>query len=194
KILTARGVAFVTYSSELNAQFAKEAMMHQSLENDEVLNVRWATEDPNPAAARAEHARLVSLGETGIAKSLDPEFVQRIRELDELEGVAPPRERTPEPEQPEGPAVKRARIEAPAQVAEDAAAAPAPAAPTAPAPTLAGGLLSQHAVESLRVMAQLREQKQGGGGGAVKPAPPPATKAATGLGGLAAYGSDDESD
>lgn len=41
KILTARGVAFVTYSSELNAQFAKEAMMHQSLENDEVLNVRY---------------------------------------------------------------------------------------------------------------------------------------------------------
>ncbi|GAA5933520.1 hypothetical protein JCM1841_006341, partial [Sporobolomyces salmonicolor] len=40
KILSNRGVAFVTYVSELNAQFAKEAMMHQSLENDEVLNVR----------------------------------------------------------------------------------------------------------------------------------------------------------
>jgi RNA recognition motif-containing protein len=42
KVLTNRGVAFVTYVQELNAQFAKEAMMHQSLDNDEVLNVRYA--------------------------------------------------------------------------------------------------------------------------------------------------------
>jgi hypothetical protein len=42
KILQSRGVAFVTYVSELNAQFAKEAMMHQSLDSDEVLNVRYA--------------------------------------------------------------------------------------------------------------------------------------------------------
>lgn len=30
----------MTYVTELNAQFAKEAMMHQSLDSDEVLNVR----------------------------------------------------------------------------------------------------------------------------------------------------------
>ena len=41
KILQSRGVAFVTYVQELNAQFAKEAMMHQSLDNDEILNVRY---------------------------------------------------------------------------------------------------------------------------------------------------------
>jgi hypothetical protein len=41
KVLQSRGVAFVTYVSELNAQFAKEAMMCQSLEHDEVLNVRF---------------------------------------------------------------------------------------------------------------------------------------------------------
>ncbi|KWU44202.1 hypothetical protein RHOSPDRAFT_3697, partial [Rhodotorula sp. JG-1b] len=86
KVLTNRGVAFVTYVQELNAQFAKEAMMHQSLDNDEVLNVRWATEDPNPAAKRKEHKRLLTEGEKGIQVSLDPEFVQRVRELDELEG------------------------------------------------------------------------------------------------------------
>lgn len=40
KILQSKGVAFVTYVSELNAQFAKEAMMHQSLDSDEILNVR----------------------------------------------------------------------------------------------------------------------------------------------------------
>lgn len=40
RVLSGRNVAFVTYVSEVSAQFAKEAMMHQSLDNDEVLNVR----------------------------------------------------------------------------------------------------------------------------------------------------------
>ena len=42
KVLQARGVGFVTYVKELSAQFAKEAMMCQSLDSDEVLNVRYA--------------------------------------------------------------------------------------------------------------------------------------------------------
>jgi RNA recognition motif-containing protein len=41
KILQSRGVGFVTYFSELSAQFAKEAMMNQSLDGDEVINVRY---------------------------------------------------------------------------------------------------------------------------------------------------------
>lgn len=40
KTLQAKGVGFVTYYSELSAQFAKEAMMNQSADHDEVLNVR----------------------------------------------------------------------------------------------------------------------------------------------------------
>jgi RNA recognition motif-containing protein len=40
RILQSRGVAFVTYFNELNAQFAKEAMTDQSLDSDEILNVR----------------------------------------------------------------------------------------------------------------------------------------------------------
>ena len=43
KVLQYRSVAFVTYKSELHAQFAKEAMACQSLDNDEILNVRWLT-------------------------------------------------------------------------------------------------------------------------------------------------------
>lgn len=54
RCLPARGVAFVTYRTETLAQFAKEAMAHQSLDNDEVLNVRWATTDPNPASQKRE--------------------------------------------------------------------------------------------------------------------------------------------
>lgn len=39
-ILHGRGIAFVTYENELNAQFAKEAMANQSMDMDEILNVR----------------------------------------------------------------------------------------------------------------------------------------------------------
>ena len=39
-ILYNRGIAFVTYESDANASFAKEAMANQSMDMDEVLNVR----------------------------------------------------------------------------------------------------------------------------------------------------------
>jgi hypothetical protein len=40
-ILYNRGIAFVTYESEHNASFAKEAMANQSMDMEEILNVRW---------------------------------------------------------------------------------------------------------------------------------------------------------
>ncbi|KAJ3047190.1 Pre-mRNA-splicing factor [Rhizophlyctis rosea] len=52
--LTHKGVAFVRYALRCHAEFAKEAMYGQSLDNDEVLNVRWAVEDPNPRAQAAK--------------------------------------------------------------------------------------------------------------------------------------------
>jgi hypothetical protein len=42
------GVAFVTYNNRLNAEFAKQAMAGQALDGKELLNVRWAFDDPNP--------------------------------------------------------------------------------------------------------------------------------------------------
>ena len=195
---------------------------------------RWATEDPNPAAKRKEHKRLLTEGEKGIQVSLDPEFVQRVRELDELEGkVAAAAESSPL-ELEEGPSnsgqvegeaadgdgqrqAKRARIEAappaatvveaqarnnntvPTAVASTSATSAAPT--PAPAPAPGGGILSGHAVASLQVLAQLREKRlqEAKAAGVAAPPPPSApakatTKPATGLGGLAAYGSDDESD
>ncbi|KAI9092615.1 hypothetical protein DFS34DRAFT_562375, partial [Phlyctochytrium arcticum] len=47
-ILPHKSVAFVRYVHRANAEFAREAMYGQSLESNEILNVRWATEDPNP--------------------------------------------------------------------------------------------------------------------------------------------------
>lgn len=41
RVLQYRSVAFVTYVHELSGQFAKEAMACQSLDNDEILNVRY---------------------------------------------------------------------------------------------------------------------------------------------------------
>lgn len=46
-------IAFVRYRFRSNAEFAVEAMNHQSLDHEEVLNVRWAYEDPNPVAKQA---------------------------------------------------------------------------------------------------------------------------------------------
>ncbi|GAA5946922.1 hypothetical protein JCM1841_004638, partial [Sporobolomyces salmonicolor] len=148
----------------------------------------WATEDPNPTAKRSEHARLVQEGERGIARALDPDFVQRVRELDELEGTVEPRRPADEGDgegdgDEDARAGKRQRIEIEEEPRQPALPVEAP--PPPPAPAGAAGILSAHAVDSLKYMAALRQQKQ---------AQPVVVKASTpaGLGGLAAYGSDDE--
>ncbi|KXS18955.1 hypothetical protein M427DRAFT_152900 [Gonapodya prolifera JEL478] len=46
-ILPSKNVAFVRFRSRLQAEFAKEAMFGQSLDSNEILNVRWATADPH---------------------------------------------------------------------------------------------------------------------------------------------------
>ncbi|KAF1942082.1 RNA binding protein [Clathrospora elynae] len=83
RVLTARGVAFVTYLNEANSQFAKEAMAHQSLDHDEILNVRWATVDPNPQAAKREAHRIEEQAAEAIRKALPAAYVA------ELEGRDP---------------------------------------------------------------------------------------------------------
>ena len=186
----------MTYVVELNAQFAKEAMMHQSLDSDEILNVRWATEDPNPAAIRAEQRRLNKLGQDGVAASLDPTFVEAVRQLDELEGRIAPREQSPPPQiqaveaeadggdEGDGRATKRLRLDAPAQ-----ASAPAPPLPMK---EVKGGLLGASTLRNLRVLAEMGRGVAGPGAVQVKVAPPPPLAKVGGLGGLADYGSDSD--
>ncbi|CAG8445696.1 1902_t:CDS:2 [Ambispora gerdemannii] len=74
KILKDKGVAFVTYKSSLNAEFAKEAMSNQSLDNNEVLNVRWATDDPNPKAKEEYKRKAEAMAAQAIQKNLPAEF------------------------------------------------------------------------------------------------------------------------
>lgn len=73
----------LTRSLQANAQFAKEAMAHQSLDHSEILNVRWATVDPNPLAQKREAQRLEEQAAEAVRRALPAEFVA------ELEGRDP---------------------------------------------------------------------------------------------------------
>lgn len=74
RCLPARGVAFVTYKTEALSQFAKEAMAQQSFDNEEILNVRWATVDPNPASQKREARKIEEQAADAIRRILPPEF------------------------------------------------------------------------------------------------------------------------
>ncbi|KAI1736221.1 RNA recognition domain-containing protein [Xylaria scruposa] len=82
RVLNTRGVAFITYTNEANAQFAKEAMAHQSLDHNEILNVRWATTDPNPMAQAREARRIEEQAAEAIRRALPAEFVAEIEGRD----------------------------------------------------------------------------------------------------------------
>lgn len=182
----------MTYVQELNAQFAKEAMMHQSLDNDEILNVRWATEDPNPAAIRAEARRLTNIGKEGVAANLDPAFIESVRQMDELEGIVPPRELSPPPEVPQIEAPQEQQPE-PAKRArpQEEQHAPTPAKKAREDEQQStGGLFSASTLSNLKLLAEMNKSAPSG----AKPAPPPPAKAGRGLSGLADYGSDSEED
>lgn len=58
RVLYNKGCAFITYHLEYEAQFAKEAMQNQSICENDVLNIKWANEDPNPEAQKQEKRRL----------------------------------------------------------------------------------------------------------------------------------------
>lgn len=81
-MLNSRGVAFVTYTNEANAQFAKEAMAHQSLDHSEILNVRWATQDPNPVAQARDKRRVEEQAANAIRAALPAEFVAELEGKD----------------------------------------------------------------------------------------------------------------
>ncbi|KAG2186868.1 hypothetical protein INT44_003095 [Umbelopsis vinacea] len=87
KVLKRRGVAFVTYQMRSNAEFAKEAMKYQSLDNNEMLNIRWASDDPNPTPAVSEvpekKRRIQSQYADDGESELPAEYTSRAQEVDE---------------------------------------------------------------------------------------------------------------
>jgi len=177
RVLQHRSVAFVTYDSELSAQFAKEAMACQSLDNDEILNVRWATEDPNPTTKVSEKRRLEEWGQEAISKKLQEggheEFVAAVRSIKALEDGIVLEEDAGLDEQDgtSEPQAKRRRIDS------------AGSQPSAEEPLKPTGLLSADTLEGLRYFADIRKRS-----GAATSHHAPKT---AGLG-LADYGSDDD--
>lgn len=181
KVLQYRSVAFVTYKSELHAQFAKEAMACQSLDNDEILNVRWATEDPNPVQKVAEKRRLEDMGQEAIRARMDPRIVDAMRAVRALEDGDVLDEDGLEvhdievDEQDNEPGAKRRKVEH-----DDSS--PQPQEPPQPL-----GLLSADTLEGLKYFAEIR--KRNGAAPVQHRAPPPPSTAGLGL---AEYGSDEE--
>lgn len=81
KVLQGKGCAFVTMKTENQAQFAKEAMQNQSLMegSNEVLYVRWANEDKNPAAQKQEKKRQQKLAYDTVKQLLEQESNKKPR-------------------------------------------------------------------------------------------------------------------
>jgi hypothetical protein len=175
----------VTYINEYNAQFAKEAMACQSLDNDEILNVRWATEDPNPTSKVAEKRRLEEMGREAIQARMDPKILQAERQLKALEdGLvledvdedydvqdADEVDAQDDEEDDGSPDAKRRRIEPPPQETQ---------------PPASMGLLSSDTLEGLKYFAEIRKRT---GGPTVATAKPTTTPVGISLGD---YGSDED--
>lgn len=69
RVLHGKGCAFVKFRLESQAQFAKEAMQAQSLDGNDVLDVKWANEDPNPEAQKSAK------------RDLEQQALETVREL-----------------------------------------------------------------------------------------------------------------
>ena len=185
RVLQYRSVAFVTYVSEHHAQFAKEAMACQSLDNDEILNVRWATEDPNPTSKVAEKRRLEEIGQAAIRARMDPRVVdamQAVRALEEGREYHEGDEFGDVDQEADvgGPEGKRRRIEGPEADEPDVE----PFEAQGPQ-----GLLSAETLESLRYFSELR--RRNGAVPASTTAPAAKVQPIAGLG-VGDYGSDEE--
>ena len=171
----------MTYLNEYNAQFAKEAMACQSLDNDEILNVRWATEDPNPTSKVAEKRRLEEVGREAIQARMDPRILQAERQLKALEDgvlldddydVEDANDMDAQGEGEDGAhGAKRRRIEPPHPQQQ---------------PPASTGLLSADTLEGLKYFAEIRKRTSGPPVATAKPITTP-----VGIS-LGDYGSDDD--
>jgi hypothetical protein len=112
RVLHTRGCGFVTFVKEVDAQFGKEAMMNQSLDHDECINLRWATDDPNPIAQQRNKREREEQGMAAIEESMTEEQREAGRQLRELEAAAVDDGEVEDES-------KRRRIEAPPEMSEE---------------------------------------------------------------------------
>ena len=167
-------------------------MACQSLDNDEILNVRWATEDPNPTSKVQEQWRILDMGKRVIQDRMDTRMIAAMRLVRALEeGVdlkddededgedgleAEQRkqlEKTEDSDLSDGeddqPMPKRRRLDGPGDAAQPK------------------GLLNADTMEGLKLFAEIRKRHENTN--VVKQTAPPKPLAS----GLALdYGSDDD--
>jgi len=179
-------------------------MSNQSLDSSEILNVRWATEDPNPGQIKAEKRRVEAVGKKAIEGKIEGGFAEaastvqaleegRVGELYPLEGGGgggeepSKRRRIAGNEEEEGVEAELGGREEEEQeedqeeeivVAEDRS-----------------GLLDRDALEGMKYFLQIKrsreeEERKAGGGGVKKTAA--AAVVPNGLGTLGGYGSGSE--
>lgn len=192
RVLQYRSVAFVTYVSELHAQFAKESMACQSLDNDEILNVRWATEDPNPTQKVAEKRRLEELGQEAIRARMDPRIVKAMRAVRALEDGDVLDEEDEFAEEQNGNKRRRLEIEGGDGGSEDEEHISPTSQQLEPAPPQSQGLLSASTMEGLKYFAEIRKKNGFSASQPQTKALPPQPKSLSGGLGLADYGSDED--
>ncbi|QPG74438.1 hypothetical protein FOA43_001767 [Brettanomyces nanus] len=82
RVIKSKKIAFVTYRFENQAQFAKEAMYGQSVTGDvnEALNIRWASEDPDPSAQKRNKQEMERSALKKAQKLLEEMNRQRLKE------------------------------------------------------------------------------------------------------------------
>lgn len=111
RVLTGKSCAFVTYKTEASAQFAKEAMTCQSLDHNEILNVRWSTQDPNPSAIKREREEMIRIGQKKIEENLTEEMKEAGMLLNQLENQNQDQDQDQDEEgEEEGEGTKRKRL------------------------------------------------------------------------------------
>lgn len=165
--------------------------MNQSLDQDEILNVRWATEDPNPSAISREKRRIERVGDEALRNK-----VARVGggKVLEAAGVVQALENGDEDALYAIP--DSAAVEAAAAAAEQQAAAGG-----------GGGILGQEALDGMRYLLERRREADAhaaSNGGGAEPTSTTATATTTaaaekaasagGLGALGGYGSESEED
>lgn len=194
QLLQYRSVAFVTYVHECHAQFAKESMACQSMDNDEIMNVRWATEDPNPETKVSEKRRLEEIGAEAVRARMDPRIVDAVRSVraleegDAVDDAGNLIEAAPEDEGDERGAKRQRMDDGPSEEEQERLMEESLMELEQTQPT---GLLSADTLQGLKYFAQIRQQHAPSTAVQQKVAAARAPPPAAGLG-LMDYGSDED--
>lgn len=172
-------------------------MACQSLDNDEILNVRWATEDPNPTQKVAEKRRLEELGQEAIRSRMDPRIVKAMRAVRALEEGDVLDDEGEFVEEQNGNKRRRLALEdGDAGSGPDEEASPSPPVQqplhTDQTPPQSQGLLSASALEGLKFFAEIRKKNGAAPAQAQMKVPLAQVKPLSAGLGLGDYGSDED--